>query len=252
MEVNTRLQVEHPVTEVTTGLDLVKLQLQVARAAGSRATRRPVRPRDRGAAQRRGSGARLHPGAGTDRASLRLPGGPGIRVDSGVAEGDSDPGRVRLDDRQADRLGEDRDEALARLRRALPRPRSWSRAAPPTGLPARSARHGPDVRAGEFDTGWLDRVRAAATRPRPSRRRRLRCSRGWTSTTSSRRRPRRASTPRAPRAPREPGRGRTRVELATAASATGSRSADGPEPLPRAVDGSRSRRSSAWPFERGG
>ena len=91
LEVNTRLQVEHPITEVTTDLDLVKAQLRVA-SGGRLEGPRPV---ERGHAVE----ARLD-AEDPDRdfapspgriALLELPAGPGIRVDTGVSEGDTIP-----------------------------------------------------------------------------------------------------------------------------------------------------------------
>ena len=91
LEVNTRLQVEHPVTEATTGFDLVKAQLHVA--AGGRLD--GERPAERGHAVE----ARLNaedpdrdfaPAPGRIQL-LRWPTGPGIRIDTGVAEGDVIP-----------------------------------------------------------------------------------------------------------------------------------------------------------------
>ncbi len=120
MEVNARLQVEHPVTEAVTGLDLVKLQLHVA--AGGRLEGEPPapdRPRDRGAAQRRGPGARFRARAGPARHCCGCPPGPGVRVDTGVAEGDMIPPEFDSMIGKLIAWGRDRDEALARLRRAV-------------------------------------------------------------------------------------------------------------------------------------
>ncbi len=119
MEVNTRLQVEHPVTEAVTGLDLLKLQLHIA--AGGRLEGEP--PTAHGHAIE----ARINaedPALGFAPAPgrielLRLPGGPGIRVDSGMAEGDAVPAEYDSMIAKLIAWGSDRTEALARLRRAL-------------------------------------------------------------------------------------------------------------------------------------
>ena len=121
LEMNTRLQVEHPVTELVTGIDLVHVQLLIA--AGKPL---PIAQKD---VRWRGSAieCRLYaedpeqnffpsPGAIT---ALTLPSGPGVRVDSGVYPGwtvpmDYDPLLAKLTV-----FGETRDLAIARLQRAL-------------------------------------------------------------------------------------------------------------------------------------
>ncbi|MGL5823424.1 MAG: carboxyl transferase domain-containing protein [Nocardioides sp.] len=119
LEVNTRLQVEHPITEVTTDTDLVKAQIHVA-AGGALVGAKPV---ERGHAVE----ARLN-AEDPDRdfapapgriVRLDLPAGPGVRVDTGVAEGDSIPADFDSMIAKIIAFGATRDEALARLRRAM-------------------------------------------------------------------------------------------------------------------------------------
>jgi acetyl/propionyl-CoA carboxylase alpha subunit/acetyl-CoA carboxylase carboxyltransferase component len=158
MEVNTRLQVEHPVTELVTGADLVKLQLHVA--SGGRLEGDPPPPRGHAIevrlnAEDPGMGFAPAPG----RISLlRLPAGPGIRVDSGFAEGDSVA--PEFDSMMAKIIahGRTRAEAIARLRRAV--------ADTMVVIEEGATNQGfllellgrPEVRAGEVDIGWLDRL----------------------------------------------------------------------------------------------
>ncbi len=158
MEVNARLQVEHPVTEVVTGLDLVKLQLHVA--TGGRLDGEP--PTARGHAIE----ARLNaedPALGFAPAPgrlsvLRLPTGPGLRVDTGVAEGDVIPPEFDSMIGKVIAWGRDRDEALSRLRRAL----SDTLVVVDGGTTNQGflleLLDRPEVRTGDVDTSWLDRL----------------------------------------------------------------------------------------------
>lgn len=119
MEVNTRLQVEHPVTECTTGLDLVKLQIHIAR--GGRLEGDP--PRTTGhaiearlCAEDADNGFAAAPGI---LARFRMLTGPGVRVDTGVTEGDGIPSQFDSMLAKVIAYGQNRKEALARLQRAL-------------------------------------------------------------------------------------------------------------------------------------
>lgn len=120
LEVNTRLQVEHPVTEETTGVDIVIEQLRIADGLPLSLTQTPV-PRGhafefRINAEDPGRGFLPTPGLIT---AFRAPSGPGIRLDSGVEAGSEIPG---LYDSMMAKLivsGATREEALNRARRAL-------------------------------------------------------------------------------------------------------------------------------------
>jgi len=120
LEVNTRLQVEHPVSEETTGLDLVREQFRIADGEALRWTEDPT-PRGHAIEFRingEDPGRNFLPAPGVVT-SYREPAGPGVRVDSGI-EGGSVVGGA-FDSLLAKLIvwGESRDEALARSRRAL-------------------------------------------------------------------------------------------------------------------------------------
>jgi acetyl-CoA carboxylase biotin carboxylase subunit len=157
LEVNARLQVEHPVTEEVTGIDLVREQLRVA--AGE-----PL-GYQQAAIERRGYAVECRvyaedPAAGFLPSTGRLvgyrpPAGPGVRVDSGVEEDASvsvyyDPMIAKLIVHAADR-----QRGLDRMERAL---REFLVLGVKTSIPLhRWLVSHPDVRSGNVDTGWLER-----------------------------------------------------------------------------------------------
>jgi acetyl-CoA carboxylase, biotin carboxylase subunit len=161
LEMNTRLQVEHPVTEIVTGLDLVHLQIRIAAAEKLPFTQDDVRIRGHAIECRiyaEDPDNNYFPSPG--KITLLLsPSGPGIRSDSGIYEGwtvptDYDPLLTKLIGH-----GTDRDEAISRLTRALD---EYFVGGIKTNIPLfrRILRHS-DFRAAKLDTGFLDRLLAA-------------------------------------------------------------------------------------------
>ncbi|GAC1689626.1 MAG: acetyl-CoA carboxylase biotin carboxylase subunit [Ktedonobacteraceae bacterium] len=121
LEMNTRLQVEHPVTELVTGLDLVRHQLLIAAGEPLALTQEQVSHRGHAIEVRIYAEDAKHnflPSTGTID-TFTLPEGPGIRIDSGIENGDEitqfyDPMIAKLIV-----YGEDRNAAISRLQRAL-------------------------------------------------------------------------------------------------------------------------------------
>jgi acetyl-CoA/propionyl-CoA carboxylase biotin carboxyl carrier protein len=157
MEMNTRLQVEHPVTELVYGLDLVEWQLRVA--AGERLTvARPATPAGHAVEARvyaEDPARGFLPTGGTVLA-LREPAGEGVRVDSGLAEGMTvtsayDPMLAKVA-----AWGPDRATALHRLDAALAETAVLGVTTNIAFL--RTLLADPDVQAGHLDTTLAERV----------------------------------------------------------------------------------------------
>src|SRR5271167_1620568 len=168
MEMNTRLQVEHPVTECTTGLDLVKLQIYVAR--GGRLEGEP--PRTTGHAIEVRLNAEdpdngFAPAPGTIERFRILP-GPGVRVDTGVEEGDAIPSDFDSMIAKIIAYGQNRKEALSRLQRALRESVVVIKGGASNKAFLLELLSRPEVQCGEFHNGWLDQL--AATGEHLSRR----------------------------------------------------------------------------------
>ncbi len=158
MEVNARLQVEHPVTEMITGIDLVRAQIDVAR--GERLTLRQEKVRRRGwaiecrvLAEDPAQAFRPSPGRVVD---LRFPAGPGIRVDSALQPGDEITLHYDALIAKLIAWGRTRAEAIGRMRRAID---EFVVTGLRTSLPFhREVLADADFRAGMIDIGYVDRV----------------------------------------------------------------------------------------------
>jgi acetyl-CoA carboxylase biotin carboxylase subunit len=161
MEVNARIQVEHPVTEMVTGIDLVRAQIEVAAGAPLPFRQEEIRPRGwaiecRILAEDPAGGFRPHPGRIT---ALRLPSGPGIRVDTALQPGDEISLHYDALVAKLVAWGADRDEAVRRMLRAL---REFQVAGIRTTIPFHiEVLEGGDFRAGRFDIAWVDRAMPA-------------------------------------------------------------------------------------------
>jgi len=158
LEMNTRLQVEHPVTELVTGLDLVHLQIRIAAGEKLPFTQDDVRIRGHAMECRiyaEDPENNFFPSPGRITL-LATPEGPGIRHDSGMYEGwtvpmDYDPLLAKLIG-----YGTDRDQAIGRLTRAL---NEYFVGGIKTNISLfRRILNHPDFRAAKIDTGFLDRM----------------------------------------------------------------------------------------------
>ena len=160
LEMNTRLQVEHPVTEIVTGLDLVQWQIRIAAGEPLPICQDDVRLRGHAIECRiyaEDPDNNFFPSPGLIT-RLETPAGPGIREDSGVYEG----WRVPLDyDPMLSKLigyGDTREHALSRLRRAMD---EYFVGGIQTNVTLfRRILRDPDFVAGKIDTGYLDRLLA--------------------------------------------------------------------------------------------
>lgn len=165
MEMNTRIQVEHPVTEMITGIDLIQEQIRVAAGHPLRHTQEDVAIRGHAIEARINAEdpfANFRPGPGLVRSYLP-PGGPHVRMDSHLYPGYAVPPNY---DSLLGKLivwGEDRTAAIARMKRALDE-------LTVVGVPTTAPYHAlildhPAFVAGDVDTGFIpkhgDELKAA-------------------------------------------------------------------------------------------
>ena len=166
LEMNTRLQVEHPVTECITGLDLVEQMIRVAAGEPLAFTQAQIPRRGwamecrinaedpfRGFLPSTGRLVRFRPPEQTMQASMPMPEGGGVRVDTGVVEGGEIP--MHYDSMIAKLIvhGLDRDDAISKMRAAL---NAFVIRGVGSNIPFQAAllAH-PEFQAGRFNTGFI-------------------------------------------------------------------------------------------------
>ncbi|WP_300344614.1 biotin carboxylase N-terminal domain-containing protein [Nesterenkonia sp.] len=179
MEMNTRLQVEHPVTEEVTGVDLVAEQIRIAAGQPLSLSQEQITLTGHSVEARiyaEDAEAGFMPSAG-EILSLLKPTGEGIRFDSGIRTGtrvgtDYDPMLAKLI-----AAGADREEAFARLHRVLG---EMSLHGMTTNIGyLRQLAADPDVRAGRMDTTLIERRLPQMSFPRPAQRHALAAALHW-------------------------------------------------------------------------
>ncbi|MER6830055.1 acetyl-CoA carboxylase biotin carboxylase subunit [Streptosporangium sp. NPDC000563] len=158
MEINARIQVEHPVTEMLTGVDLVREQIRVAAGELLPFTQEQIRLTGaavecRVNAEDPGAGFRPTPGRLT---VFRPPGGPGVRVDSGFAQGDTIPPDYDSMIAKLVVWAPTRKEAIARADRALAEFAVEGPGVATTIPLLRALLAQPRFAAGEHGTGFVD------------------------------------------------------------------------------------------------
>ena len=158
LEMNTRLQVEHPVTEMVWGVDLVKEQLRIARGEKLSVRQEDLEPSGHAIECRiyaEDPARNFAPAPGLIR-HISLPQGPGIRNDQGVYAGYTVP--VHYDPMLSKLIAHagSREEAIARMKRALTEYRVEGIM---TTIPFFTCiMNDPEFAAGRFDTGFIDRI----------------------------------------------------------------------------------------------
>jgi len=156
IEMNTRLQVEHPISEMVSGVDLVREQLRIAAGATLGYRQSDIQLRGHAIECRINAenpdDFRPSPGRISE---YHAPGGPGVRVDSGLYQGYEVPPYYDSLISKLIVYGSDRDECQMRLRRAL---EEYVVGGIETTIPLhqRLAAHA-DFRKGAYDIGWLER-----------------------------------------------------------------------------------------------
>lgn len=163
IEVNARIQVEHPVTEMISGVDLVKAQIRLA--AGEKLESVVGKPRFHGHAIECRINAEdpdtFTPSAGRITA-FRVPGGPGIRVDTAMYSDGVVPPYYDSLVAKLISFGDDRAEAIARMSRALDQ---FVVEGIKTSIPLHQRiLEDPDFIAGKLDTHFLDRYETVAAK----------------------------------------------------------------------------------------
>ncbi|HEX9163830.1 MAG TPA: acetyl-CoA carboxylase biotin carboxylase subunit [Thermoanaerobaculia bacterium] len=158
LEMNTRLQVEHPVTEMVWGVDIVKEQLRIAQGEKLGVEQSDLAPNGHAIECRiyaEDPARKFAPSPGLIR-YINLPQGPGVRNENGVYAGYTVP--VFYDPMLSKLVchGATREEAIARMKRALTEYRVEGIE---TSIPFfTSIMDNPDFVAGNFDTGFIDRL----------------------------------------------------------------------------------------------